>query len=388
MKSQRMTMHCVDDMRVRARSRLPRVVYDFLEGGAGRERSVAWNEAAFDRIIFAPHPLSGTAFPSLNADLFGSTYAVPFGIAPTGLADFVWPGTTGALAKLAADVGMPFILSTAASITIEKAADLAGRRLWFQLYAGDYPEFTQDLLRRAADVGVDTLVLTVDSPLPARRLRDLRNGLNPQFRPTARQLRNFLVHPRWLAATMRAGRPRLANIEAYQVAHPAHGGPSMAAAFLSSSRVDWVKLRDIRRQWAGNLVVKGIMSPEEAVGAEAAGAEAVLVSNHGGRAVDSVAATIELVSDVRGALKPSTKVFVDSGIRHGSDIVKAMALGADFVFLGRPWLYASAALGPAHGGAVLADILRKEIENVMMHLGCNELPIGDTGILRSAHSFR
>ena len=388
MKSPRMTMHCVDDMQVRARSRIPRVVYDFLEGGAGRERSVAWNEAAFDRILFAPHPLSGTGLPSLNADLFGSTYAVPFGIAPTGLADFVWPGTTGALARLAADVGMPFILSTAASITIEKAADLAGRRLWFQLYAGDYPEFTQDLLRRAAGVGVDTLVLTVDSPLPARRLRDLRNGLNPQFRPTARQLRNFLVHPRWLAATMRVGRPRLPNIEAYQAAHPAQGGPSMAAAFLSSSRVDWVKLRDIRRQWTGNLVVKGIMTPEEAVGAEAAGAEAVLVSNHGGRAVDSVPATIELVSDIRGALKPSTKVFLDSGVRHGSDIVKAMALGADFVFLGRPWLYASAALGPAQGGAVLADILRKEIENVMMHLGCNELPIGDTGILRRAHSFR
>lgn len=381
MKNQRIAMHCVEDMRLRARSRLPRVVYDFVKGGADRERSAAWNEAAFEQIRFAPRPLSGTALPSLKVDVFGSSHAVPFGIAPTGLADLVWPGTTGALARLSAEVGMPFILSTASSIPIEKAAELAHGRMWLQLYAGDRSEVTRDLLRRAASVGVDTLVLTVDSPLPARRLRDLRNGLGLEFRPTPTQLVDFLAHPRWLAAMVRAGRPRLANFEAYQVPPPANEARFSAGTFLKSPRVNWAKLRDVRQEWRGNLVVKGIMTPEEAVNAEAIGAEAILVSNHGGRQLDSVAATIEIVSEIRSVLKTSTKLFIDSGIRDGSDIIKAMALGADFVFLGRPWLYASAALGPEYGGAVLAEILRKEIENVLVHLGCNELPVGDVGIL-------
>ncbi|HKY82223.1 MAG TPA: alpha-hydroxy acid oxidase [Sphingobium sp.] len=373
-------------MRIRARSRLPHIVYDFVEGGAEGERSAAWNEAAFDQIRFAPRPLGGSGIPSQKACVFGTDYAVPFGIAPTGLADFVWPGTAAALAKLSADVGMPYILSTAASITIEAAADLADGHLWFQLYAGDSRDLTRNLLRRAASAGVDTLVLTVDSPTPGRRRRDLRNGLNPEFRPTARHLADFLRHPRWFAATLRAGRPRLANIESYQAGLATEERLANASSLLGSSRVDWAKLHDVRQEWAGKLIVKGIMTSEEAVGAEAAGAEAVLVSNHGGRVLDGVAATIEIVSDIRSALKASTMVFLDSGIRHGADIVKALALGADFVFLGRPWLYASAALGPAHGGAVLADVLRKEIGTVLAHLGCDELPIGDRRILWGTHN--
>ncbi|WP_313805218.1 alpha-hydroxy acid oxidase [Sphingobium sp.] len=370
---------CVADLEAMAERRLPRIVYDFLEGGAEDELSMAWNKDGFSRRRFVPQPLKGTATPAIGVDLFGASCPLPFGVAPIGLADLVWPGAAAALARLAGELGIPYILSTAASISIEQAAALAGDHLWFQLYAADDARVTDDLLRRAAAAGVNNLVFTVDVARPARRFRDLRHGLKPDFRPSFRQWSDFLRHPFWSAAIMRHGRPQLANMSAYK--DLAEARRTQPGAFISAPRADWTTLHRLRAAWPGNLIVKGVLAPEEAVAIEAAGADGIIVSNHGGRQLDGVCAAIDALPAICEVLRPSTKVMLDSGIRRGSDVVKAFAEGAHFVFLGRSWLYAVAALGPEAGPPALVEILREELENVLTHLGCDRMPGRHCGVL-------
>ncbi|MDC7786742.1 alpha-hydroxy acid oxidase [Rhodoplanes sp. TEM] len=357
----------IPDLRRRARRRLPRFVFDFLDGGAGSEAGLARNAVAFDRVLFRPRALVDVEARSLKTAFLGRDWAAPIGLAPVGLGNLVWPGAERRLAAAAAAADIPYVLSTPATTPLEAIAGVAPHHAWFQLYVGKSQAIVDDLIDRAAAAGYGVLVVTVDIPAPGRRLRDLRNGFTLPFRPSLRLALDLALHPAWSLATLRHGAPRFANLEKYA---PAGAGARSLAALMaeqSSGRLDWRLLAQIRRRWSGRLVVKGILSPDDAVLAREAGVDAVWVSNHGGRQLDGAPATLAVLPAIRAAVGPDFPLAVDGGIRSGEHVIKALALGASFTFVGRPVLYGAAA-GPA-GAAEAIAILVAEASGTLAQLG-------------------
>jgi len=332
------------------------LVFDFVDGAAGRERACARNAAALDDVILRPRVLQPVALRSLATRFLGRDFGVPFGIAPMGMCNLVWPGADRHLAQAATLFGMPLCLSTAASSSMEQVRDWAGDNTWFQLYVTGASEQAFALIDRAEAAGFTVLVLTVDVPVVANRVRDRRNGFAVPFGLGPRQILDFARHPRWSLATLAAGVPRAAHFDT---------GFDRSA---SRAGLDWHLFDRIRARWAGTLVVKGVMCPEDALRLRAAGADAIQVSNHGGRQLDSAAAAITALPAIRAALGPGFPILFDSGIRSGEDIARALAMGADFVMLGRPLLFA---LG-AEGGTGLVAMLRllaEELDIALAQLG-------------------
>lgn len=344
-------LHSVEQMRARARRRLPGFVFDFIDGGAGREHAIAGNAAAFAARRLVPRVLRGGA-PDARVTLFGRDYAAPFGVAPMGLPALAWPGADLGLARAAAAGGVPVAVSTAASATIEAVAAEAAGIAWFQLYLGGDAAHAARLVDRAEAAGVRVLVLTVDRPVMGWRTRDLTHGVGLQWRLDARAVAALALHPGWTLATARAGRPTA------PMADPTPAAP------------DWAALYRLRARWPHRLLVKGVLHAEDARRAIAAGADGVVVSNHGGGHLESVAAPLNRLPAIRAAVGDDAAVLLDGGIRSGEDIAIALALGADFVLLGRPFLYAVAALGPAAGPARLIAMLKDQFTRALALLGC------------------
>jgi L-lactate dehydrogenase (cytochrome) len=362
---------CTDPAALRAiaRRRLPRFVFDFIDGGAHREVALARNRAAFDAICLSPRVLTGNLTRTMAVELFGEQLAAPFGIAPIGMAGLVHPDTEISLARAAQAFGIPYILSTAGTTSIEDV-QAAAPRSWFQLYVGRDAAIVDDLIARADASAVPVLVLTADVPTPGKRLRDLRNRFVLPFKPTVRMAMDLLRHPAWSLRLLARGAPRFANLARY--ADPDASATSLAQAMAaqSSARFDWAMLDAIRRRWPRPILLKGILHPTDARRAVDAGVDGIIVSNHGGRQLDAAPAPLTRVPAIRAAVGPSVPILVDGGVRNGEDIARALCCGATLALLGRPFLFAVAALGPSTGPAGLIDCLTDELDRAMGQLGC------------------
>ena len=364
--------HCLEDFRTEARSRLPRLMFDFIDGAAGSEYAASKNIEMLERIRMLPRVLVNVAERNLKKKFLGKEWGLPFGIAPMGMCDLAWAGTDKALAKASVQHNIPLCHSIAASSSLEVTLDRAGANAWFQLYVGTSLGKAWEHVKRAQDAGYEVLILTVDVPQVAQRIRDLRNGFKVPFRIGPRQFLDFAKHPRWVLETLMAGVPKTANFDDTNPAAPSGTASNGFIREETRGKVDWKFLQQLRENWMGKLVVKGVLAPQDAVRIKEAGADAIYVSNHGGRQLDSAPPAVSRLPLIREAVGDDYPLLFDSGIRNGESIVKALALGADFVMLGRPFLFASGAYRES-GVMRLVELLTDEVSLTLAQLGCKSL---------------
>ncbi|MGR3653101.1 MAG: alpha-hydroxy acid oxidase [Roseovarius sp.] len=359
----------VADLRARARTRIPRFVWEYLDSGTGAEATKARNRLMLDRVMLSPSILHGEFTPEIGTTLFGQDHALPVGIAPVGMSGMVWPDAERVLARAATAAGIPYTLSTVAAARPENVGPHLNGQGWFQLYPPRDLDIRADMLKRARDAGFPVLVMTVDVPVGSRRERQVRSGLTTPPRLTPRLMAQVARCPVWGLGMARMGMPRMRLIDDY--AGQTRGLPSNKhAGYLLRTSPDWDYLRWLRDAWDGPLVVKGVLRADDAARIETEGADAVWISNHAGRQFDAAPATIEALPAIRAAT--ALPLILDGGIEGGLDILRAIALGADFVMMGRAWHYALGALG-ARGPAHLADILAEDLRANMGQLGTRRL---------------
>ena len=368
--------YCVDDFRLAAQQRMPRVIFDYVDGAAGFETSSRLNREVIEQVRLLPRVLVDIRQRELAKTLLGRTWPLPFGIAPMGMCDLTWPNTDIALAAAAADHDIPVCLSTFGSSSIEDIGKRASGNGWFQLYVGPSIDDAMGLVQRAEDAGYEYLLLTVDVPVVSARLREQRQGFERPFRMRPRQFLDFAVHPQWVLHTLVNGVPKPANV----VPTGNEGNKSTFTRNKIRGHIDWQFLDRLRERWAGKLILKGVLSADDAVRIRDAGADAVYVSNHGGRQLDAAPAAIDVLPAIRQAVGADYPLIFDSGIRSGEGIVKALALGADFVMLGRPFLYASGADGQ-RGVYRLVELLKNDLLLVLAQIGCIDVSQIDHNVL-------
>lgn len=359
--------HSIADLRAAARRRLPRGVFDFIDGGAEDERTLGGNAGVFGELRFRPHPLVDVSAVDLATDVLGVSQPTPLVVGPTGASGFAWPNGDLAIARAAHAASMPFTLSTSASVSIEEIARGTEGRFWFQAYIFRKRDFTERLVGRAEAAGAEALMITVDLPVGGNRERDHRNDFSIPFRYTPRNVADFALHPGWVLETLRHGMPELANLEGFTASNDVSAVASSVGRNYDAS-FNWDDLARLRERWPRKLVVKGISRAEDALRLTRMGVDAVVVSNHGGRQLDSALPTLACLAPVALAVRGRAQVWLDGGIRRGSDIVKARALGADAVLLGRATLMGAAVAGEA-GATRAIDILRGELTRAMQLCG-------------------
>ena len=357
----------ISDLAARAKTRLPRFVWDYLDSATGVEATHRRNRARLDEILFDPAILSGEFEIDLSTRVLGRDYPLPFGIAPVGMSGMMWPDAERHLARLARTENIPYTLSTVATQTPETIGPLCGPAAWFQLYPPRDTDIRADMLARVRDAGFDTLVLTADVPHASRRERQLRGGLTIPPSINARILGQIARRPAWALGTLRVGMPRLRFIESYTGSGGALSSTEHVGYLIRTSP-NWDYLRDLRQVWDGKLMLKGVMRPEDAAQARTEGVDAVWVSNHAGRQFDAAPASIEVLPDIRAAVGPDYPLIFDSGISGGLDILRALALGANFVMLGRAFHYGLGAFG-AKGAAHVVHILREDLKSNLGQMG-------------------
>lgn len=362
----------VDALRQLAQQHVPRLVFDYIDGGAEDEVGLARNLGAFQDMRLVPRYLVDVSQRDQTCTLLGRNYASPFGIGPTGLAGFARPGADLMLADAAVAANIPFVLSGAGTASIEAAAKRAPQHTWYQLYMSRDAQISADLVRRARDAGIETLMLTVDVPVHGKRERDIRNGFVPPVKPTASALLNMLGHPRWLLDMLRHGLPRFENWAPYAAA----GANAKELGEFFASQIPftqtWRDLETLRQLWPGKLVIKGLLHPADAQRAQDAGVDGIIVSNHGARQLDSAPTALDVFPAIRAQIGRRIPLMLDGGVRRGADIVKAKALGADFVFVGRATMYGVAA-GGLEGAQRAIAILRDEIDLTMAQIGAVQM---------------
>ena len=363
----------LEDLEPAARAFLPRPVFEFVSGGVESNASRADNRAAFAELGFVPRVLTDVSRRSQATSLFGRTYAAPFGLAPMGMSALAAYRGDLVLARAAAAANVPMIMSGSSLIPLEDVAR-EGRTAWFQAYLPGEPERILALVDRVQRAGFDTLLLTVDVAVSANRENNVRAGFSTPLRPNLRLAFDGLIRPRWLLGTaartlLRHGMPHFEN------SYATRGVPILARNVLrdfgARDHLDWSHLELIRRRWKGRLVVKGIMHKDDARRARETGADGIIVSNHGGRQLDGTVSPLRVLPEI-AAVAGDMPVMFDSGVRRGTDVLKALALGACFVFVGRPFLYA-AAIGGEPGVRRGIDLLSQEIDRDMALLGINTL---------------
>jgi isopentenyl diphosphate isomerase/L-lactate dehydrogenase-like FMN-dependent dehydrogenase len=372
MKDPTLGFYNTSDLREAARRRLPHGLFEFMDRGNDDEIAVRDNRLALETIKFKPRVLIDVSKRSQEISLFGKRQKMPIIVAPTGSTGLAWYEGEIALARAAAAHGIPFTLAAGSMTALERVAAEAGGTLWMQFYMWPDRSLSHQLIARARDAGFEALVFTVDTPVAPGREYNLRNGFTIPFRFTSRNVTDVLMHPRWLIGVLgrylvTTGMPRYRNF-------PAHTQTRITALPMGRSTalndtITWNDVRELRKLWPGKLIVKGIQHPRDAVLAADCGADAVVLSNHGGRVLDSTTAPILVLPQVVDAVGKRITVIVDSGFRRGSDVVKALALGADAVMVGRAPLHGTASAGEA--GALRAlQIYRDEIDRVMAMIGC------------------
>lgn len=358
----------IADMAALAGRALPLPICNYLEGGADDEWTLARNRSVFDEWVLAQHTLVDVSDVDAGTDLLGYRSAMPLMLSPTGMSQLFHASGEAAVARAAAAAGVPYGLSTMATTSIEAIAGTGANR-YFQLYLFRDRGLTKALLKRAAANGYGALCLTVDTAIAGNRERDLRSGMIMPPRFTAGSLMSFAMHPRWSLGALKNRSFQLANIVEH-VGDIGSAGTSVIdyvnAQFDRSAT--WKDVEWLRAQWAGKLVVKGTMMPEDCASAVACGVDAIMVSNHGGRQLDTAATPIDYLPAIRDRIQNSVQLIADGGVRRGTDVLKAIALGADGCSIGRPYLYGLAAGGEA-GVARVLSIFRTEIERDMGLMG-------------------
>jgi L-lactate dehydrogenase (cytochrome) len=364
---------CLDDFEQLSRRHLPRPIFGYVAGATERNASLRDNEAAFAEWAFKPRVLVDVSKRSQARTLFGREWAAPFGLAPMGMSALAAYRGDLVLTEGARAANIPAILSGSSLIRMEEVI-AANPDAWFQAYLPGDPARVEALVDRVAAAGFGTLMVTVDTAVLPNRENNVRNGFSTPLRPSARLLWDGVTHPRWSLGTFlrtwaQHGMPHFENSFAER------GAPILARNvlrdFSARDHLNWQHLALIRRRWKGVLMIKGVMHPEDARRAAAEGCEGVIVSNHGGRQLDGTASPLRVLPEVRAAV-PDLAVLYDGGVRRGTDVLKAIALGADFVFVGRPMLHAAAVAGRA-GVDRAIGLLRGEIERNMALLGVNSL---------------
>ncbi|MEM6941985.1 MAG: alpha-hydroxy acid oxidase [Pseudomonadota bacterium] len=364
------TYPALTDLRARARRRIPKFVWEYLDSGTGREATKSRNRLCLDRIGFPPSVLHGEVTPDLSTSFLGTDYPLPFGISPIGMSGLIWPGAEKLLARAGAKHALPYAISTVATQSPEDMAPHLGPHAWFQMYPPRDAQIRSDMLARAKSAGFSTLVLTVDVPTASRRERQVRSGLTNPPKLTPRLLAQVALCPTWAWETSKRGMPHMRGLDKYTDAASKGLSPAAHVGYLLRTSPDWDYLRWLRDAWDGPFIVKGVLRAEDVARLEKAGADAIWVSNHAGRQFDGAPASIEALPAIRAATK--LPLVFDSGVESGLDILRALALGADFIMLGRAWHFALGALGPK-GPAHLVDILRKDLEANMGQLGAATL---------------
>jgi isopentenyl diphosphate isomerase/L-lactate dehydrogenase-like FMN-dependent dehydrogenase len=338
------------------KGRVPRFVWEYLDSGTGDEVAPRLNAEALDRVRLTPDILGGAPEPDLSVELFGRRYAMPVGMSPVGMSGLVRPEAELMLARTARREGLAYCLSTVAAMTPEEVGPHVGDQGWFQLYPPRDPEIRRDLLARAKGAGFHTLVLTVDLNTASRRERMTRAGISQPMRITPKIVLQAAIHPAWSLARLAHGMPRLKTLAKYTDVQTVRSGTAHAGYMLRTAP-DWDYLAALRDEWDGPLLVKGVMDAAPVKRLIAAGVDGIWVSNHGGRQFDAVRAAIEALPEIRAEAGPDLPLVFDGGVRSGTDVIRAVALGADMVMLGRGWHWGVGAAGQA-GADQVAHILR------------------------------
>ncbi len=361
----------VDHLRAKARSRMPGFAYDYLAAGCFSEVNLARNTSDIRQVQLKPWYLRDFAGADQTTELFGETYDAPFGVAPVGLQGLMWPKACQYLAQSAVDHNLPFTLSTVSTASIEEIAGITNGRFWFQLYHPAEVELRDKLLERAWESGCRTLVILADTPTFAYRPKEIRNGLSIPPRMTPRNIVQMFLSPTWAMEQLIAGKPEFQTMKPYipKGLNMKHLGLFMNKTF--SGRLTETKIAQIRDKWQGNLVVKGIVNPDDAEIAVKHGLDGMIVSNHGGRQLDRGQSTIVPMSQLVPEFADKLKVMIDGGMYSGADIAACLACGADFTFMGRTPMLGVCALG-RYGGHHTFEMLKKQLQQVMEQVGCEK----------------
>jgi len=357
----------VEDLALKARKRIPPVAWEYLITGTGRESLIERNIDAFDEITLNPQFCKGPLEPQTETTLFGQKYSAPFGIAPIGLTGLMWPKAELIMARAAAHNRLPYTLSTLATETPETVGPLAGEMGWFQLYPPREPELRKTLLDRAWNSGFRTLVVTADVPTPSRRERTKRAGLGIPPKITPSFIWQGITHPNWSLATLKRGIPNLRTVADYSEFRSMMSVGEFVEGQLGGN-LSWEYCRQLRDIWQGPIVIKGLLHPQDALEAHKIGMDGIIVSNHGARQFDAAPSAIEALPPIVEVAKGKMAIMLDSGVRSGLDVLRAISLGAEFVFLGRAFLYGVAALGNL-GAEHVIEIIGGDLKNSMCQLG-------------------
>ena len=359
-------------LRERARKKIPRFAFEYLDGGCNAEINLSRNTQEIREIILRPNYLGPLTEVNLQTTLFGKTYDAPFGISPIGLQGLMWPGATEILAQAAFEANIPFILSTVGTASIEKVAQITEGNAWFQLYNPTDKEIRNDLFKRLESSGIDTLVLLADVPSFGYRSKEIRNGLSIPPKLTLRNIQQILSRPHWALNTLIKGQPTFKTLDPYipKGLSLKHLGMFMNKTF--DGRLSPEIVQEIRQLWKGKLILKGVTTEEDIQKCIDFGIDGVIVSNHGGRQLDQGESAIMSLKNLVPAFGNKITLMMDSGIRTGSDVASVLASGASFTFLGRSFMYGVSALGKA-GGDHTIELLKKQLHQVMQQLDCNNI---------------
>lgn len=362
----------IQHLRERARQRMPRFAFEYLEGGCFSDINLQRNMDDIRSVQLQPWYLRDFAGADFKTSLFGQTYDAPFGIAPIGLQGLMWPRSTEILAKAAHQHNIPFILSTVGTASIETVAEITEGRAWFQLYHPKEDDLRNKLLDRAAAAGFPVLVILADTPTFAYRPKEIRNGLSIPPKMSVRNVIQMVMHPTWSFSQLAAGAPEFKTMKPYI---PAGLNMKHLALFMNktfSGRLNPAKIAALRERWKGKLVIKGIVNPEDAEQAIRLGVDGIIVSNHGGRQLDAGQSTIKPLTVLAREFGTRTTLMLDSGVRSGPDVACALASGAKFAFMGRSFMYGVGALG-ARGGDHTITMLKRQLQQVMEQIGCEKV---------------
>lgn len=355
----------IEDLRLRAKSRIPHFAFDLVDGGAENERNMRRNSEAFEEVELTPRYMVDVSNIDTRATVFGQTFDAPFGMAPIGMLNAFWPGADLTLARLCKAQNIPYTASSASSTTLEQLAEAADGNGWFQLYVSSDANVTEGLIARAEAAGYTTLMVTADVPAAGKRDRDIRNQLAVPFRFTPEVILQCAMNPRWALTSLKHGTPNVANYADLLQSATSYADVQKT---LITPGFTWEDLKRLRARWKGRLLVKGILHAKDAVACAELGCDGIVVSNHGGRQVAFGPPTIEALPAIAEAVAGRMTIILDSGIRRGADILRAKALGADFAFAGRAFAYGVGAGGNA-GAQRAFDILQLELVRALGQLG-------------------
>lgn len=362
----------IDDLISKARKKIPRFAFEYLDGGCNEDVNLHRNTKEIRDVQLIPKYLSKHTRSEMKTELFGHTYDAPFGIAPVGLQGLMWPKAPEILAKAAHAHNIPFVLSTVTTMNIERASELTEGKAWFQLYHPADNALRDDVLRRAETAGCSVLVLLCDVPTFGFRPRDIRNGLAMPPKMTLSNMLQIMGRPDWAIRTLIHGQPNFETLRPYM---PKGLDLKQLGKFMDqtfSGRLNEDKIAPIRDMWKGKIVLKGVACEEDAERAIKLGLDGIIVSNHGGRQLDAGQSTIKPLTTIAAKYGNQIKVMMDSGLRSGPDIARTLASGAEFTFLGRTFMYSVAALG-SHGGEHAISLLKTQLQQVMEQVCCERI---------------